>query len=270
MTMLLFVDIDYRYIENVMWPTFKYIQTFKTREIRETSNLPTVFPYVRAPLATNTLICIFIATRINHFLVTVIIKKNWCDYIRKYHSFGWPFHLISHMNKLVSIQLFCIFCENLWTFVSIICAHTLYVLQHWMDTPLVKISSAHLRLLFCEALWASLFLKHMPSSFFEGGHALPPDSSRGRSQSQTRRGLSSTATPAATPPSACSELLVRSRWPTHSFITISFPCLQKNLNETWHIWVSNLQSLIHKLIHAKPLHDLMCLPDISSKDAQLT
>lgn len=43
---------------------------------------------------------------------------------------------------------------------------------------------------------------------------------------QIRRGLSSTATPAATPPSACSELLVRSRWPTHSFITMSLPRLR--------------------------------------------
>ncbi|KAF3860040.1 hypothetical protein F7725_000295 [Dissostichus mawsoni] len=38
-------------------------------------------------------------------------------------------------------------------------------------------------------------------------------------------GLSSTATPAATPPSECSELLVLSRWPTHSFSTMSSPFL---------------------------------------------
>lgn len=43
----------------------------------------------------------------------------------------------------------------------------------------------------------------------------------------TGYGLSRTATPAATPPSACSMALVRSRCPTCLFITSVFPCLWK-------------------------------------------
>lgn len=43
----------------------------------------------------------------------------------------------------------------------------------------------------------------------------------------TGYGLSRTATPAATPPSACSTALVRSRCPTCLFITSVFPCLEE-------------------------------------------
>ena len=43
----------------------------------------------------------------------------------------------------------------------------------------------------------------------------------------TKYGVSSTATPAATPPSACSMAFVRRRWPAAVFITISLPCLQR-------------------------------------------
>lgn len=48
----------------------------------------------------------------------------------------------------------------------------------------------------------------------------------------TGYGLSRTATPAATPPSACSMALVRSRCPTCLFITSVFPSLEKWGQET--------------------------------------
>lgn len=51
---------------------------------------------------------------------------------------------------------------------------------------------------------------------------------------QTRSGLSSTATPAATPPSECSSLLVLSRCPAHSFSTMSCPCLCGHRNHDTH------------------------------------
>ncbi len=68
----------------------------------------------------------------------------------------------------------------------------------------------------------------------------------GSVKDQTRRGLSSTATPAATPPSECSELLVLSRWPTHSFITMSLPCLEEN-KEKLQITLVHAEKNSHKL-----------------------
>lgn len=46
--------------------------------------------------------------------------------------------------------------------------------------------------------------------------------------SQRRRGLSATHIPVVRPPSDTSELLVLNKWPTHSFITVSLPCLKEN------------------------------------------
>lgn len=76
-------------------------------------------------------------------------------------------------------------------------------------------------------------IKQMPGEKLITGMMNPPDVSGmswssgpvGGAVVQTSSGLSSTATPAATPPSACSELLVLSRWPTHSLNTMSLPFL---------------------------------------------
>lgn len=69
------------------------------------------------------------------------------------------------------------------------------------------------RALVCLTFLTTIFLCSFTINVTEG------------SVGQTRSGLSSTATPAATPPSECSSLLVLSRCPAHSFSTMSCPCL---------------------------------------------